>query len=142
MGESIEIKMKQTKNYHMIVPNEPKTCGGIPRASSNACKRPTSGSSASGSAGVDVEPPKLLPGNELFAPASPWLKVTFAKLSDSPLNAIAELADNAEPVCDDEPFAFDSETDTTAVCDVDGWLCVIESAESRAAKQQQTTWNV
>lgn len=26
-------------------PNEPKTCGGIPRASSKACNRPTSGSS-------------------------------------------------------------------------------------------------
>lgn len=31
------------------LPNEPKTCGGIPRASSKACKRPTSASSASSS---------------------------------------------------------------------------------------------
>lgn len=74
-----------------FLPNDPKTCGGMPRASSKACKRPTSGSSASGSAFADVELPKLT-GSELLAPDS----VTFANVSDSPLNAIAELADRAE----------------------------------------------
>lgn len=37
--------------------------------------------------------------------------------------------------CGAELLLFESETDTPAVCDVDGWLCVIERAESRAEKK-------
>lgn len=34
-----------------------------------------------------------------------------------------------------EPLLFESETETPAVCEVDGWLWVIESAESSAEKK-------
>lgn len=37
--------------------------------------------------------------------------------------------------CGVEPLLFESETETPAVCDVDGWLCVIASAESSAEKK-------
>lgn len=37
--------------------------------------------------------------------------------------------------CDAEPLLFDSETETPAVCEVDGWLWVIASAESSAEKK-------
>lgn len=76
------------------LPSEPKTWGGIPRASNKACRRPTSGSSASGSIADGAELPKLT-GIEL-APAKLWAKLTFVKLSDSPLNATAVLAGSAE----------------------------------------------
>lgn len=83
-------------SIYLHIPNEPKTCGGIPRASSNACKRPTSGSSASGSMDAGAELPKLT-GSELLAPLPRlWAKLTFANASVSLLNVTAELADNVD----------------------------------------------
>lgn len=104
----------------------------MPRASSNACKRPTSGSSASGSK-PDVDVPKFT-GNDWLVPAKLCANATFAKLSLSPLNAAAELLDNVDGCCVVELFAVDNEIDTPDVCDVDGWFWVIDNAESSDEK--------
>lgn len=66
----------------------------MPRASSNACRRPTSGSSSVSSAD-GAELPNVT-GRELLAAARLCANVTFANASESVLNVTAALAGRAD----------------------------------------------
>lgn len=130
----------------------------MPRASSNACKRPTSGSSASGSTDGAPAPPGLCPlkpcnGALLLVPAPddvdddpPWTSPTT--LSEAAA-AAAAAADSAElvridlfnlmvglvvmpPPLDDEPALRMAPRPDVAACDVDGCCWASDSALSSA----------
>lgn len=122
-------------------PSDPNTCGGMPRASSSACSRPTSGSSTSVSAAVGwaddaelfaplvLDAPKLRP----CARPTPAIGSAPGALDDAAAGGSAVAARIGLP------SLLAAASVCGIACDVDGRFCCcdMENADSSVVDEKK-----